>query len=36
MHTIICGIDGQRGPAVYHRELNSVFCDYIGKESEKE
>ena len=32
--TILCGMDGQRGPAVQHREFYSIT--WMGKESEKE
>ena len=29
MHTIVCGVDGQWGPAIEHRELYPVFCDNL-------
>ena len=29
MHTEVCGMIGQQGPAVWHRELYTVFCDNI-------
>ena len=36
MHTIVYGMDGQRGPAVQHRELYSIFCDNLyGEETLK-
>ena len=35
-HTGVCGMIGQWGPAVEHRELYPVFCDNLdGKEFEK-
>ena len=27
MHTEVCGMIGQWGPAVQHRDLYAVFCD---------
>ena len=37
IYTTIYEMDGQRGSAVYHSELYSVFFDnYKGKESKKE
>ena len=38
LHTIKYGMNGQRGPAVPHRELYPILCDnlYMGKEPERE
>ena len=37
MHTEVYRMTGQWGPAVYHKELYSVFCDNLcGKKSERE
>ena len=29
MHTFAHGTDGQQGPAVQHRETDSIFCDNL-------
>ena len=37
MHTGVCGMIGQWGPAVEHSELYPIFCyNLCGKESERE
>ena len=33
--TLVYGMIGQLGPAVCHREFNSIFCDNVGKESKE-
>ena len=35
VHTLVYGMIGQWGPAVCHREFNSIFCDNVGKESKE-
>ena len=29
MHTVVCGMTGQWGPAVWHREPYPIFCDHL-------
>ena len=29
VYTFVCGMDDQWGPAVWHRELYSMFCDNL-------
>ena len=29
INTIVCGMDGQQGPAAQHWELYSIFCDNL-------
>ena len=37
VHNEVCGMTGQQGPAIKHRELYPIFCDNLyGKESERE
>lgn len=37
VYTVVQGMHGQWGPAVEHRELDSIVCDNpYGKESERE
>ena len=35
-HTTIYKIDNQQGPTVQYKKLYSIFCNYMGKESEKQ